>query len=72
METPEQVIAKIRSAPDDASALKVWKECGCEIGDGPSEEAPKGEAPDRGPSAKWDILMSKHMGAKKEMPADGG
>jgi len=31
METPAQVIAKIRNAPDDTEAMTVLKECGYEL-----------------------------------------
>lgn len=31
MESPEQVIAKIRNAADDMEAMKVLKECGYEL-----------------------------------------
>lgn len=72
METPEQVIAKIRSAPDDASAMKILTESGYKLEAEEREEMSSKEMPDRGPGAKWDLLMAKHMGGKKEPAADAG
>jgi len=43
METPAQVIAKIRNAPDDAAAMAVLKECGYELKAAEGEEGPKVE-----------------------------
>ncbi len=73
METPEQVIVKIRSAPDEASAMKVLKDCGYDLmpsKDEDSEEMPRKEAPST--SDKWDAIFAKTVKKPAEGMPDAG
>jgi hypothetical protein len=65
MESVEQVIAKIRSAPDDSAAMAVLKECGYAL-------RPEGKAEAAGVEIEFKPGMSREdfidarMGAGRE------
>lgn len=64
METPEQVIAKIRNAADDMEAMKVLKECGYELKalEEAEDDAAKIEVEFGGGMSPREKFMQKRMG----------
>lgn len=65
MDTPEQVISKIRQAPDDATAMKVLKECGYELEATEPEDEPESKG-----KTEVEIELRPGMSPREKFMAD--